>query len=348
MKEMINQLIDFCLNRPIEGSMPHKNINQIIDYMKYHRIEGVLKGYFDFIGIKNEFLDLEVKKNIRSNESYIKLANKIAGKFEEKGINYAVLKGVALCKEIYEKTYYRKYSDLDILICEKDISQVEEILNNLGFVHGIVRNGKLRKATRKEIIFKKLYTHELFNFVKVDGEFVFNIDINFKFSWNGISNSFENMIEIPSEEALNSTKKLKNFPANILNNEYQFLHLCCHLYNESVFSVLDTEYFRTEPEDIFLNRILDIILFSKKEKLNIDKLQKMICKYKCDYKINFAIDLITIITKIDEISSLYNPNLENRVDFWYDKAGNRLKRKRTFKDSIFALRENDGLFYYSN
>ena len=340
MKKMVNQLIDICLNKPIQQKSPDESIGLLINYAKRHKIEGILKDYFDFLCINNKSLDLEICEITKYNEGYIKLAGEIAKKFEENNVEYAVLKGVALCREIYNKIYYRKYNDLDLLICFKDIPKVEKILGELGFVQGVYQKGKIRKATRQEIVFKKMYTHELFNFVKIHKGNIYNVDINFKFSWNGISNSLEYMVEIPCEKVLESTKRLDNFPANILNNEYQFLHLCCHLYNESMFSVLDTEYQENEPEDIFLNRIIDIIIFCKKEKINVNLLKYIMLKYKCNYKINFAIDLMTEIREIKEVEALYNPNLESRIDYWYDKKSNRLKRKSKFADSVFNLGKN--------
>ena len=49
---------------------------------------------------------------------------------------------------------------------------------------------------------------------------------------------------------------------------------------------------------------------------------------------------MTEIREIKELEALYDPNLESRIDYWYDKKSNRLKRKSKFADSVFDLGKN--------
>ncbi|HEU8667101.1 TPA: nucleotidyltransferase family protein, partial [Streptococcus pneumoniae] len=135
----------------------------------------------------------EVRKKVieSRNRQYIKVARDLNAIFEKQSIQVAFLKGIQTSEKYYEEPWIRYYSDLDILVAREMIPGVEKLFYQLGYVFGHLKdNGEIHHATREEILYQKLFTHEIYNLVKKENDNVFiNVDINFLFSWKGLSDS---------------------------------------------------------------------------------------------------------------------------------------------------------------
>jgi len=58
--------------------------------------------------------------------------------FEKSGIDFCPLKGIGLCFRLYQKLPFRTMGDIDLLVREKDISAIKNILTLKGFISKVV------------------------------------------------------------------------------------------------------------------------------------------------------------------------------------------------------------------
>lgn len=312
------------------------DMEQIYELFKYHRLETILNDELLLAGeTKNVSRNITINQqnHERKIEGYDCIAKLISEEFKKENISFVFLKGYSLYLSLYKKTAHRYFNDLDILISDADISKTILVLKKLGFCYGRVRNGKLIEANREDIIYQKLNTHELHNMVlERNGQF-FNLDINFLFSWKGIKNELETMREIPFCEVEKNIVYIKKgkYLLPILNCEYQFLHLCSHFYNESVFFALNRSYIQGDPKEVILVRLLDIVLLLNSS-LNLDKVKEVCDEYDFKYKIQFVLNILiefddqlvskNVIQKFDlqncQKRNYYYVNNKNKIEWKID------------------------------
>ena len=236
MKEIIKDLLKWYIEKTNVDIYPSKQLKELFAFSICHHIEGMVIDFImDTQPIPNKLAEeLEkVKRDIERNcKHYEKLVKEIGNRFQVDRIKFVFLKGIVLSQTLYKKNYHRSYGDMDILVLEKDIEKVSTILKEKGFQQGDY--DKIKKkvilASRKQIVFQRMYTHEIYNFVRIQGGFVENIDINFNFSWNGLEYRQKKAIQGLVENIISSDKILYFNNMYIFNPEDQFIHLCCHLY----------------------------------------------------------------------------------------------------------------------
>ena len=254
----------------------------LVKMCSYHRVDNIFLEKVEE-EIKSDIVDLIGNKyKLAKNKYnvYNTLARKITRKMIEEGIDFCFLKGYALSLDKYKGIGHRYFNDLDIFVSSRDIDKLILLMEQLGFRYGRVKSGKFIYANRTYIIYQKMYTHELHNMVTMIGEEYCNLDINFLFSWKGLENDYETMRLIPFDKVKNSiTKITKNkLCIPVLNDVYQFLHLCCHFYNEAIFFALNKTYKQGDPKEILLVRLLDIYLLLN-SKLILDEAIKVAIEY---------------------------------------------------------------------
>lgn len=291
----------------------NNNIEMLVEFFKYHRLDMILYDELLLASEKNAAINkLAIIKQNHEIElcGYDQIANRITKEFQDENISFVFLKGYALYLSLYKEKTHRYFNDLDILIPPEDISKVTKILKKLGCRYGSVRNGKFMNAKREEVIYQRLNTHELHNMVLQNRGEYYNVDVNFLFSWRGVKNELETMQEIPFSEIQKNIVYIsqKETLLPILNYEYQFLHLCSHLYNEAIFFALDRSYIRGDPKEIILIRLLDIVLLLKTN-LDFDKIKKICVEYNFEYKVQYV---LRILMKINP--HIVSENLVNKFD----------------------------------
>lgn len=297
-----------------------------LSFMEYHKLDML---YYDYLIANDIEIPKEVEIRLREkkefiinkNMHYLSLADKITTHFKESD-PFIVLKGVALMTYKYKKIYHRSFNDVDFLISEKDIDKLEEYILKSGYVHGIedLENHSIKVASRAEILFQRMYTHELYGFIKRIEEpnknFFSRIDVNFKFSWNGVDCfpkiNFDHRYVLDNyfvQSAYNKTIR-------ILKDELQFIHLCCHFYNEAMFFALDKCYKEGDPREILLNRLFDILLFKENE-LDCDKIFKLSKIFNCTAHIAYVLKIIIRILGnryFSGLNSLYRDEI-TKIDY---------------------------------
>ena len=307
------------------------NINiELLKLLEYHRIDMVLvdklllPAYGD---IKSNLLNKK-KFIYKNNENYINAAKEINSVFKDNSIGFVLLKGCALIMKYYQKTYHRSFNDVDFLIDEKDIGKVEEILREYGYVQGEVIDGEIMQAKRKDVIFQRINTHEIYHMVKFnDNNFEVNIDINFKFAWVEFGNSGDSLINFNDVIKNVDIFSFENTSIPLLNTEYQFLHLCCHLYNEAVFFALDKQYVSgDDPKELSLFRLFDIYLVSRYE-MDIEKIYIISKDANCIHKIEYVLSLIKAVVGtcfIEKFIKYFNIGNEF-PNYFYSARGNKIE-----------------------
>lgn len=273
------------------------NWNEVIRILKICKLEGIIykqvndlkiqmpKADFQLIEYKYNKYSNKNKNNIRQYESIINEA------FKSK-IKLIPIKGISLIINEYKDLGLRKMRDIDFLFDKKDIDKVEKLFLKLGYNYGNYDkvSKSLIPASRKDIVLKKMYTHELHQFVKIcDEKNVSFLDVNGEFSWNipdGLKPNiaFADVLEHSNEVIYGNIKVIN------LNDEMFFLHLCCHFFNEAIFYIFDDE----KSEICKFNKILDIKLFLNNTRLNISEVVSLSKKYNCFYQLYYVASILNI------------------------------------------------------
>ena len=122
----------------------------------YHRIDIVYASVAVRIPkyIKTQ-LELKKEKTISLHYKYKVDLKNILLLFRQHNIQYVILKGWTNSILLYKECYERYFSDVDILINQKDIPKIEKIMQSIGYYYGKAEGNGIRIASRKQILFQK-------------------------------------------------------------------------------------------------------------------------------------------------------------------------------------------------
>lgn len=81
-----------------------------------------------------EMMEKDVQQAVLDNRAKVAEFRKHNRFFEEAGIPITPLKGIALTQAVYNETPVRRMGDIDLLIKEKDVAAVHQILEEKGFL----------------------------------------------------------------------------------------------------------------------------------------------------------------------------------------------------------------------
>ena len=155
----------------------------------YHKVIGFIFPKLEFLkmsmpqDILNKWKEWR-KKTLNTNclqrEAYSELLAHI-------DFPVILLKGAWLTDFLYGRDDIRSSLDVDILFDIKNKQSLTTELEKLGYVQGNFDKDKcsIIDASREDILYKELYTHELLPFIKIENTIPVCIDCNFKFSWCG-------------------------------------------------------------------------------------------------------------------------------------------------------------------
>jgi hypothetical protein len=249
------------------------------------------------------------------------------------------LKGGALVIDDYEELFYRYFSDVDFLINYDDISKVVKILYKEGYVQGYVVDGKIIQATRKDILFRQLNTHEIYDMVKLDQEgFRLNVDINFLFSWNGLDNAQDNYSLDEFASNLKNIEKM-GVKVNVFDDELQFVHLCSHFYNEAVFFPLDPNYVSGEDDrELRLFRLLDIVIIGIKN-VDVGKIHSLAERTNSLFKVEYVLSIMRMIMGqeyVEKFADYFTINTDPD-NYFYTKGGLKVEWPISIHQRLFDL-----------
>lgn len=229
-------------------------INHRVNGVICKRIKGI-RGIPLTVRRALDFMLISQKERNRCHKDEIK---KLSLALEEKGFNYAFLKGAVL-NTIYYGDGERISNDTDILVDVRDLKEIIQLCTSLGYIQGEVENGEIIRATKKEILFAQLNTYETVPLIKkTDNPYLsfHEFDVNFRLGnddKSGLSNKLlQNTVLSGDDEFSLRTMTVENF----------LIYLCIHLYREAVmvFKIV-------QGDDLILYKFMDIhhyIMINKK------------------------------------------------------------------------------------
>ena len=247
------------------GCMLYSHIieNKCVSYIQ-DRIYLILRSYYSYFKRRHILTRNEL--------------NKLVCVLNDSEIPYVLLKGIALCDRAYpgEKIYYRECGDFDFLIKESDVSRFKKVIQEEGYALGDfdIYNGKLKKVSRHEELFLKLYSHQMHEYNKTywEDELIgnrgsFTIDINLS-----ILEAGENDIDV--EMLLKSRERDDAGSYFALCPEWFFIQICVHLYRD-----IESKVHKAKYENVTLAKFCDVNEYLKN---NYDKIDWHRVQQLCD------------------------------------------------------------------
>lgn len=316
-----------------------KNIN--IDFLEYHRLDMIFLHACTQSSYQTQYQEkLDDKKCSieEKNSLYYQVAKQISDELRNREIPHVFLKGLSCIINIYSKPWHRYFGDIDILTDKKNINTIEEVLRKMGYTFGKMNDNTMTivPATREDILFQKTFTHEMFNMVRKEASgWASNIDVNFLFSWNGVEQQSNN---VRLSHLSNHIFYHCGIP--LFDDVINFIHLCCHIYNEAVFFALDRDYLLGDPMEIKLNRVFDIALLSQRFNCNdLSEVVRVAKQLNCLDKVKFSIKVVTNLLGENAIiaNSELLDNEDIDVNVYYDKNQNRLFWPISLTDRVYNL-----------
>lgn len=311
--------------------------NKEIEILMYHRLIGHLYKYLNK-GLLNKNIVESVSNNyyIQKNlhEKYMQEVRKITACFNSNHIRYIFIKGFSLFN--YYEQYTREFNDVDVIIDSKDIGNAINLLNNLGYVFGTINNNSnvVKLATRQEILFSRINTHEIFQLIKKVDNIYIKLDVNFLFQWKVFNNPQINFEELYSN--ININNEIVS-----LNIVYNILHLCCHFYNETVNFIFDYTDRTKMPRELKIFRLFDILLLINK--LNFAQQNQIIFiseKHNIDCQIKYTLKVLNeffpkLIPKYLYDFASSNPSNKDDVNIYMKENGELGRWNLTLYDRAF-------------
>lgn len=277
-KRLVEELLLSGINWGIfiDGVFKNKVINLVLFNLKAYQLEHYIPMYVYNI------LVLYWKSIVLKSNSYFYYIGEASTILGDANIPYAFIKGFDLVDKLYCKKsrYIRTFNDLDILVSPCDLSKVEKLFLDQGFVYGEYnyRSDEIVPADRYDVIRMKMTSHQMYPLVKkvsYDKEGLFSgpifVDVNFTIFDGG-----KKIPEIATEELLACTDVRKAFNGveyRSLDIYYSFIQIVCHLYREA-----DTKEALDKKGDISLRKFCDIFEYLDwaKDKWDIERLTEII------------------------------------------------------------------------
>lgn len=207
------------------------NVELLLGGIMLNRIVGIAYDNLELSTVPAEVikvLKIVKKNNERITDDFICNVCYLADVLKNVPFKYALLKGSYLTPMLYKRGQ-RTSNDIDILIEGKDVSLLEKILVQNGFVQGHVNeNNEIVPASRREIIHSKLNNGETIPFVKFNNGIKLEIDINFSVDFKP-----DNSKIVPRLLSETIPVNLNGHIFYTLNMVDFLIHLCCHLYKEA-------------------------------------------------------------------------------------------------------------------
>lgn len=270
---------------------PYEDVEYLIGQIVMNRITGIAFDNFDLERGPKEaikFLKQSYISNIKANDSYIDSLAYLSTILMDVDIPYALLKGAYLIPFVYKKGH-RTSNDVDIMIASKNVTSLQTILLDNGFLQGSLSyDGSFKPASRREIVQSKMNYGETIPFFKNHSDHWIELDINFSLDYKPtqlesvISEMLSNTIEVEKDDLRFRT----------LNGIDFMIHLCCHLYKEAT-----TFDWVATKRDMMLYKFSDInVLFMKKGSFDYcSQLAERIVRYGLEKECFYAFENASLI-----------------------------------------------------
>ncbi|OFX16420.1 MAG: hypothetical protein A2033_08215 [Bacteroidetes bacterium GWA2_31_9] len=308
----IGKLID-----SIKTNQPILLTNELIKLLKNHR----LLPYFlqNNLCEKTENMKLFFQENSKKNFKFFNKILELNEAFYKKNINFNILKGVVLSKQIYNDIGSRECRDIDLLIEEKNTNVVHDILLKQNF--HLRESNKLQNKTYQKYFHHVSYLNS-------------NEKIMIELHWRPFSiESF-----FPENDFSKISKKVivSNQEISVLNNEYNLIYLCIHgslhMFSELIW-------------------ILDIAKFIKTQEIDWNKIQQISKLWRIERPISMSIFLASFLCNATIPNEYKNPDKKTKklINLVLRQLPNE-KRNLAYriKKLIYFINLKDGFIYKWN
>lgn len=305
-----------------------------------NKISGMAYDKLNLKSIQREAricLGLYRERNLLLTNYFLSDLRYISELFSQVSFNYAFLKGAYLTHFLYELGH-RTSNDIDIFVAHNDISDIQKVLQNNGFVQGTVETNEIVLASRKEIIESKMNNGQTVPFVKHRGDHFFEVDLNFSLDFKPaqderiVSEMLSSTILVEKEDLRFMTLRFDDF----------LIHLSCHLYKEA------TTYEWVESRrDLMLYKFSDINVFvhnhGTADYCNrlIDRIKHFHLEKECYYTFENASIIYPNLNNIESFVNVKESIKPSNLDFmkqviWPSKK-KRFQHNLDFKNWFFCL-----------
>jgi hypothetical protein len=352
------QLI-LCASKILISEEDEKNIRELITFdldwgtllylCAHHRVTPLVLRTLENLRLTHS-VENNVIRMMRNESAGIYAQNKLfQGEIEKinlafmsNGIKAVLLKGAILSALVYKDLTLRQFVDFDYLVNEIDLPNVTDVLIGMGYTQGgyDVDSRTIVPATKAEKVKRRMYTHEIVEFLKLSGNRLsplFNVDINFAIFWKGSNNSF---VFDPNELIRHSTlTPMNNSTVHCLPPIYQIVQLCAHLYNEAVWFCWHPGWVR-DKGDLNLIKFCDIRELISANEIKWDELITIVQISKIEVPVFFALSgLNRLFGDVVPDNVLSRLGVDRDViDYFYDRRGNRLKWGISFEQRMFDIK----------
>ncbi|WP_315984457.1 nucleotidyltransferase family protein [Listeria booriae] len=181
--------------------------------------------------LSNQFLFFEHKTDV-----YLNKVQKLSRQLDKNDINYALVKGIAIEKELFGHYYTRQLSDVDLLVSPNDSSKIIPILKNMGFISGRYNylSHRVESFTRDKLLFFDMTGDHLPDQVLLINSPIiksFNLDLSIDLNWN--KNNIQALPNINLESNVVELNLFEKCSIKVLPLEFHFLYIILHLYKHS-------------------------------------------------------------------------------------------------------------------
>lgn len=302
--------------------------DKVIGILELHRVAGIawlnIKKYF-FNNNQNRCSCPRLYKYLMNSyniqtcraKEQLKYTLEVCELLNKNGIKYVLLKGIAVSKELYNDLGLRDFNDNDILVHPNEVEKAKNLILSLDYRQGDSKHlTKITKPTRKEIMIRKINSHEIVPLIKDvsnDTYFLTQHIIDLHFSVNLMTKNRE---ENDLEEWFESRNVIRfnNCSINVLNWEYLLIFLSEHFYKEAV-SHRDLMMYK----DLLLYKLCDIYFLIKNKSINWDKVISLSIKYNFTKQLCFTLKYLSAIYDIHPINEIIT-TLESRNTFSMDNV----------------------------
>ena len=208
----------------------------VLGHLFFNRMQaaayGVLKQQKALGLVSREFrnsLREAWEKNREKNQSFFRCVEGLARLLAGCGFPAAMLKGALLCS-LYPEGY-RTANDVDLLVMQKDVTALGELLTAAGFIQGYIRNGELVPASRREIIESRMMRGETVPYIRevnLPSLQYLEVDVNFSIDYK---NGSEVLLKAMLERT--TCREVGKIRIPTLCAEDFLIHLCGHLHKEA-------------------------------------------------------------------------------------------------------------------
>ncbi len=216
------------------------------------------------LGIDESEIDVLQRwwRNLRSHEvmrkQHLSTCKDIVNVLEDRGIAYAAIKGFSLAS-CYPHGVLRPQGDIDLLVSERDIEKVQDLLLRMGFVQGLIfdldKGVELFSDTQKN--WYRAHCPHLAPFVRISAELglseIVEVHLRLNFAFEPYRYNIDELL------ARTVFDEFRGVSFRTLAPTDNLVFLCGHLYR-------DNSELHTISDNIGrrLYRILDIVVFSRR------------------------------------------------------------------------------------